>query len=157
MSSLRRLVCGAMAAVGLLLGGCETAAFQSDVATTAKPWTNLKFDDANDSFTFAIVSDLESGYRPGVFEVAAAQLGLMRPALVLTIGDQIEGGTEDEARLRKEWDTFDARLSALHAPYFHIGGNHDLTNLTQRKVWEERYGPRYYSFVYKNVLFLALD
>ncbi|MCH8070500.1 MAG: hypothetical protein IIA09_01025 [Proteobacteria bacterium] len=37
------------------------------------------------------------------------------------------------------------------------GGNHDLTNLTMRDVWTERYGARYYHFTYKNVLFLMLD
>ncbi len=92
-----------------------------------------------------------------MFEVAAAQLALMRPAFVLTVGDMIEGGTEDQAQLTREWDEFDKRLDVLHAPFFHVAGNHDLTNLVQRKVWETRYGPRYYHFRYRDVLFLVLD
>jgi hypothetical protein len=121
------------------------------------PWTHLAFDDAPGDFAFAVVTDLESGYRTGVFDVAVQDLALLHPAFVITAGDQIEGGTEDEARIDAEWTTFDARLSGLKAPYFHVGGNHDLTNLVQRRVWERRYGPRYYHFSYKGVLFLVLD
>lgn len=151
----------ALAACILALGPAaaaeKDAAFQAPPVTGAKPWTHERFDDSGDSFAFAIVSDLESGYRPGVFEVAAAQLALLRPAFVLTVGDMIDGGKEDEARLQAEWDEFDARLKALNAPFFHLGGNHDLTNPTQRRVWERRYGPRYYHFSYRGVLFLVMD
>lgn len=42
-------------------------------------------------------------------------------------------------------------------PFFYLGGNHDLTNPAMRKFWKNRYGPRYYHFVYENVLFLMLD
>lgn len=121
------------------------------------PWTHQRFDERPGDFTFAVVTDLESGYRTGVFDVAVRDLQLLRPAFVISVGDQIDGGTEDEAQLEKQWSEFDARLAGLKAPYFHIGGNHDLTNLTQRKVWARRYGPRYYHFGYKGVLFLALD
>ena len=38
-----------------------------------------------------------------------------------------------------------------------MGGNHDLTGKMLQDVWAERYGPRYYHFVYKDVLFLVLD
>jgi 3',5'-cyclic AMP phosphodiesterase CpdA len=42
-------------------------------------------------------------------------------------------------------------------PFFHLGGNHDLTNPVMRKFWENRFGRRFYHFVYQNVLFLMLD
>jgi len=146
---------GALA--GLLVAGFAPADFEPPAVKGPAPWTHQRFDDAPGDFAFAVVSDLESGYRSGVFDVAVQDLALLRPAFIVTTGDQIEGGTEDEAQLEKEWAAFDARLAGLKAPYFHVGGNHDLTNLTQRKVWARRYGPRYYHFVYKDVLFLALD
>ncbi|MBS0361112.1 MAG: metallophosphoesterase [Proteobacteria bacterium] len=158
----RGFVLGLALATGLAFCGPLGAApakpaFQAPKIAGPKPWTATPFDDGPEKFSFAVVTDLYSGYRKGVFEVAAAELGLLRPAFVMTIGDQIEGGTEDKARLNAEWDEFDARLSAIHAPYFHAGGNHDLTSLAQRQVFEARYGRRYYHFLYKNVLFLVLD
>ena len=138
------------------LAACASPAFKSDIASGPTPWTHTRFDNAPEDFSFAIVADLESGYRKGVFDVALAELKLLRPTFILTIGDMIDGGTEDSNELKRQWEEFDARLTDS-APFFHIAGNHDLTNVTQRSVWAERYGPRYYSFVYGNVLFLALD
>jgi hypothetical protein len=132
-------------------------AFQPPPLHGAKPWSAKRFDDAPETFTFAVITDLQSGYRKGVFDVAAADLEMLHPAFILTIGDLIDGGTEDEAKLGAEWNEFDARLAGTHAPFFHAGGNHDLTNLAQRRVFEARYGARYYHFLYKRVLFLVLD
>ena len=85
------------------------------------------------------------------------QLSLLHPELILSVGDLIEGGTEDEPQLAKEWDSFDERAAQVVAPVFRVGGNHDLTNEVMREVWKTRYGTRYYHFIYKDVLFLALD
>jgi hypothetical protein len=145
------------------VGACQPpsdvpdAAFQHTVETPAKPWTHETFDVADDRFMFAIFSDLYGGEREGVFAVAMEHLELLRPELILNVGDLIDGGTEDRERLTREWDEFDAKLDGQTAPVFYIGGNHDLSNLEMRAFWEERYGARYYHFVYKDVLFLMLD
>jgi len=59
--------------------------------------------------------------------------------------------------LAKEWDSFDKRTAKLNMPFFYLGGNHDLTNPRMREFWQQRFGPRYYHFVYEDVLFLMLD
>lgn len=143
-----------------LLGGCVTSAenrFREAVTGDSKPWAHDSFDVDDDRFMFAIFSDLYGGERERIFAVAMAQLELLRPELILNVGDLINGGTEDRDRLNREWAEFDAKLEGLSAPVFYIGGNHDLTNPIMRLVWEERYGARYYHFVYKNVLFLMMD
>lgn len=122
-----------------------------------KPWTHERFDASGDKFTFAVFSDLTGGQRAGVFDVAVAQLNLLRPELIMNVGDLIEGDSNDEAGLNAEWDAFDGRANAATAPVFHVGGNHDLTGEMLQRVWEVRYGRSYYHFVYKNVLFLVLD
>ena len=144
----------------LLLMGCSgtvPTVFQHNLYGKPTPWTHNRFDNAEDKFTFAIFSDLNGGEREKVFEVAVAQLSLLRPELILSVGDLIDGGTENRETLRREWESFDLRASRAIAPVFKVGGNHDLTNLTMRDVWMERYGARYYHFIYKNVLFLVLD
>ena len=150
------------------LAGCNAPATDAEtntqdqrflhaLETEAKPWSHEGFDDQEEDFTFAIFSDLTGGERERIFEVAVAQLNLLRPELVMSIGDLIEGGTEDRSRLEAEWGSFDQRAGGTVAPVFYVGGNHDLTNLTMREVWEARYGVRYYHFVYEDVLFLVLD
>lgn len=135
----------------------EKPEFQNDFAGTTVPWTNKKFDNETDKFTFAIFSDLTGGERDGVFEVAVAQLRLLRPELIISVGDLIDGKSVDHGLLTAEWESFDERANRAHAPVFRVGGNHDLSHPELWEVWEKRYGQRYYHFVYKNVLFLVLD
>lgn len=150
--------------VFLTLLGCsgpvvppEDQVFQHDVSGQLLPWTNENFDAADDKFTFAVFSDLTGGERERVFEIAVAQLSLLRPELIINVGDLIEGGTEDLSEIERQWNSFDARADRATAPIFYVGGNHDLTGEVLQGVWDERYGRSYYHFVYKNVLFLVLD
>ena len=131
--------------------------FQHDVTSASRPWTHERFDTADGKFTFALFSDLTGGERPGVFAVAVEQLRLLRPELIVNVGDLIEGGTTDREVLAREWDAFDQRARRARAPVFYLGGNHDLTNPAMWAVWDERYGRRYYHFRYRDVLFLVLN
>ncbi len=131
--------------------------FRADVQTEQKPWTHLNFQDDPDHFQFAIVSDNTGGMRPGVFESAVVKLNMLRPEFVMSVGDLIEGYTDNRRQIDKEWDEFNGAANELQMPFFYVPGNHDISNLTMQADWEERYGVRYYSFVYKDVLFLMLD
>ncbi len=75
----------------------------------------------------------------------------------MSVGDLIDGGTEDSTQLATEWNSFDRRTAKLNMTFFYLGGNHDLTNPKMRKFWKQRFGPRYYHFVYEDVLFLMMD
>ena len=129
----------------------------TDLQAGPFPWTKAQADTSGNKFTFAVFADLTGGEREGIFEVAGEQLNLLRPELIMNVGDLIEGGTDDVAELAAQWETFDDRARRVRAPVFYSGGNHDLTGEALREVWRERNGPLYYHFVYKNVLFLVLD
>ena len=148
----------------LLIAGCdapdttqESPVFTHDVQGEVLPWTNENFDAAEDKFTFAIFSDLTGGERERVFEIAVAQLSLLRPEMIINVGDLIQGGTENLDEIDVQWNYFDERADSASAPIFYVGGNHDLTGAVLQGVWDQRYGRRYYHFVYKNVLFMVLD
>ncbi len=157
------LSCFCLFMIAASVGGCTSnpyapvVDFSHQITGAESPWTHEDFDTADDQFTFAIFSDLYGGERDRIFNIAMAQLNLLRPELILSVGDLIDGGTEDRNQLARQWDAFDAKVSVTRAPAFYVGGNHDLTNLTMREVWTERYAARYYYFIYKNVLFLILD
>ena len=42
-------------------------------------------------------------------------------------------------------------------PFFYAAGNHDMSNEVMALEWQRRFGPSYYSFEYKDVLFLVLN
>jgi len=147
-----------LACAALLLSGCASdSTFVHEMDGGSRPWTSRDFDAAPGKFTFAVFSDLNGGERERIFEIAVAQLSLLRPELILNVGDLIVGETDDPAALHAQWDQFDERAGRARAPVFHVGGNHDLTGAPLQVVWDERYGRRYYYFVYKDVLFLVLD
>lgn len=135
----------------------EGPVFDHEVSGGAMPWTHERFDATGDKFTFAVFSDLTGGERPRIFEIAVAQLNLLRPELIINVGDLIEGGTQDLTDIDAQWNSFDQRAKQATAPVFYVGGNHDLTGDVLQGVWDQRYGHRYYHFVYKNTLFLVLD
>ena len=99
------------------------------------PWTGLAANDAADDFRFVIVGDRTGGARPGVFESAISKVNLLEPAFVMSIGDLIEGDTEDQAQLDREWDEFEGFVARLEAPFFYAAGNHDMSNAAMAETW----------------------
>ena len=121
------------------------------------PWNNLKFNNDAKTFRFAIVSDRTGGARPGIFERAVDQLNLLQPEFVVSVGDLIQGYTEDQDKLTKQWKEFNGFIAKLEMPFFYVVGNHDITNEVQEKRWQEQFGRLWYHFKYKDVLFVLLN
>ena len=143
-----------------LMGEPQSATLPQIEATTdetATPWTSLAANDAPEDFHFVIVTDRTGGERRGVFPAAMPKVNLLEPAFVVSVGDLIEGYTQDQAQLDREWDEFAGFVNALETPFFHVAGNHDMSNAVMAEAWRERFGPSYYHFLYKDVLFIALN
>ena len=135
----------------------DAASFDVQATDGAVPWTSLDPNDAEQDFHFVIVSDRTGGARPGVFASAMPKVNALEPAFVVSVGDLIEGYTEDQARLDGEWDEFEGFIEQLEVPFFYAAGNHDMSNATMAETWQTRFGPSFYRFVYKDVLFLVLN
>lgn len=135
----------------------EPAKFQTDIPPSPTPWTHTRFLDDDSAFTFAIVADLTGGYRQGIFPQAVDKLNSLHPEFVISIGDMIEGYTEDSLQIDRSWEQFNGWAEKLDMPFFYMPGNHDVTNNLLVKKWESLYGRTYYHFVYKEVLFLVLN
>lgn len=121
------------------------------------PRTDKPYANQSDNFQFVIVGDRTGGHRPGVFRHAVKRINQLQPEFVVGVGDLIEGYTEDEMALERQWDEFDDIVDQLEMPFFYTVGNHDMGNTVMRDLWLQRYGRDYYSFVYKNVLFISLN
>ena len=122
-----------------------------------KPWTNLNINDKAGQFQFVVVTDRTGGHRDGVFEKGVERINLLQPEFVMSVGDMIEGYTTDTLEINRQWDEFTGFVNKLEMPYFYVPGNHDLTNPVMEQIWKKRFGPTHYSFVYKDVLFMALN
>jgi predicted phosphodiesterase len=140
--------------------GKSLPGFSSDLQVEVadrNPWTHLRLNNNANDFQFVIVSDRTGGHREKVFSRAVEQINLMQPEFVLSVGDLIEGYTTNPEQAAKEWREFQSFTSKLKMPFFYVPGNHDLSNPFMEKLWTEKFGRRYYHFVYRDVLFLVLN
>lgn len=133
--------------------------FSSSVTTPQKPWSKRNFQNDPNDFQFMIVTDRTGGMRPGVFSQAVGKVNEMQPEFVITVGDLIPGGgwQKDEKEIRRQWDEFNGFVKGFEMPFFYLPGNHDVSNNLMDRIWDEMFGVRYYSFIYKEVLFLCLN
>jgi serine/threonine-protein phosphatase CPPED1 len=129
------------------------------VAETAarNPWTKLELNEGPDAFRFAVVSDRTGGHRPGVFSRAVRMINLLQPEFVMSVGDLIEGYSEDPGQWALEWSEFESNVDRLQMPFFFCTGNHDMSNVPMSENWKRKFGKSYYSFRYRNVLFVILN
>jgi hypothetical protein len=102
-----------------------------------KPWTSLDLNNDPGNFQFAIVTDRTGSHRPGVFMEGVKRLNLLQPEFVMSVGDLIEGYTEDENQLLREWEEFDGFIDQLEMPFFYVPGNHDITNKVMQDFWKK--------------------
>ena len=135
----------------------ERARIIVDIPTNQKPWNHVDLNNSPSNFQFAIVTDRTGSERPGVFMDGINKLNLLQPEFVMSVGDLIEGYTEDTARLNAEWKEFMGFIDQLDVPFFYVPGNHDITNQVMEDKWNELFGVTYYHFVYNDVLFLCLN
>ena len=120
------------------------------------PWSDKPILNDPRRFQIAIMTDRTGGHRPGIWMEGVRRLNMLRPEFVVSVGDLIEGYTEDRSRLNREWEEFLGFTDQLEMKFFFVAGNHDLTNPVMHDVWRERFGPRWYSFDYKEVHFVCL-
>jgi len=130
--------------------------FQSSVASKVVPWTAIPAAKP-EAIRFAVIGDRTGSARPGVFEQALVQLDWMKPEFIMTIGDLVEGYSDDRQILEKEWLDFEKAVDKIKVPLFYVPGNHDLGTNMQLTLWNERRGAPWYWFSYKGALFLILN
>lgn len=136
---------------------CNKDQLTIDTIAGPQPFTHLNLNNDRCQFQFAIVTDRTGGHRPGVFMDGVNKLNLLQPEFVMSVGDLIEGYTEDTLELERQWNEFEGFVDQLQMPFFYLPGNHDITNAVMESVYMKRFGRTYYHFIYKDVLFLCLN
>lgn len=154
---MKKLILLALTCCSCLVAFGQNELRLPQMSSASKPWSKLPLNNDPDKFQFAIVTDRTGGHRPGVFEYGISRLNLLQPEFVVSVGDLIEGYTEDTTELNRQWTEFNGFIGDLQMPFFYVAGNHDYTNPTMVDLWRKQFGVDYYHFIYKNVLFLCLN
>jgi predicted phosphodiesterase len=113
---------------------------------------------ARKDFNFVILGDRTGDHVPGVYGEIVEEVNRLGPDVVVSVGDQIEGYTEDVATLNEQWDEYWDIADKLEAPFYICPGNHDIFNDVMLDEWKKRtYVDPSYSFDYEGVHFVILD
>jgi len=106
---------------------------------------------------FAIIGDRTGGAVPGIYEKIVTEVERIKPDFVFTVGDMIEGYTEDTILVKQEWEGYKSIISPLSMPIYFTPGNHDIWSDTAIIFYQRYIGKPYYSFNYQGIHFTILD
>ena len=146
---------GSVSALMLVASLLPGTAFADAAVKDRHPANSIKeVNDNPNRFSFAVIADRTSRAQGRVFQEAMHRINQLRPAFIASVGDVIQGYTEDTDVVRAQWDEVDEVIGQLDMPFYLAPGNHDMTYKAMTDIYQERYGRPYYHVVYKDVLFL---
>lgn len=126
----------------------------------------LPLPDEKDAFFFVVFGDRTNGPPEGVkiLAQAVADVNLLAPDLVMTVGDLVQGYNDTPEWLVQAAE-YKQTMSKLVCPWFPVVGNHDIywrgkgpaPSGQHESNYETHFGPLWYAFEHKRSLFIALD
>jgi len=116
------------------------------------------------NFSFIIFGDNRQSSsstisQPEIFKKLIQEVNLHRDevAFCVNLGDIINGNFHT-AIYKLQMDEYLNSINKLKIPIYHVPGNHEIReSLEKEKIYKERIGKIYYSFKYKDCLFIILD
>lgn len=157
------------ALTGVLVAAAALVAFAAAAIAGVSAGTDtqvaLAVPAPAEGFSVAILADRTTGSDSGlaVLERAVAEINLLKPDLVLHIGDFVPGYIRDMNQWEQDIQRVKAILAHLEAPLFPLAGNHDVITGTGdpkdrrgEELYRRYFGPLYYSFDYRGTHFICL-
>jgi Icc-related predicted phosphoesterase len=88
----------------------------------------------------AVIGDRTGGSNDSEFVASLEAAMLLRPDIVVNVGDFIEGYSDDPDQLDSEWDHILGIVDGFlgNTPLVLVPGNHDITYDVAEEVWRER-------------------
>ncbi|MFH1686656.1 MAG: metallophosphoesterase [bacterium] len=106
---------------------------------------------------FVVIGDRTGSHTEGIYGEVLQEIVRLRPEFVMTVGDMIEGYTEDTTVMISEWDEYMRIVGDLPMPIHYTPGNHDITTQAMEAMYRRYAGEPYYSFDYRGAHFVVLN
>ena len=118
-----------------------------------------------DGRVIAILADRTYGREWGIpyLQKAVAELNLLRPELVFTVGDQVEGYTRSGEAYARDVAQYRGIVDQLDMPWYPCAGNHDVISGARDKtdrrfegLYQRYFGPLWYAVSYNDLHVMVL-
>jgi len=136
-------------------------------AVTDRPYTYLNSpllleQPSRSEFTFGVFGDFRPSRRdmpyPSPYWQILEEMAMIGPSFVVSLGDAYFGYGGSFQRFRNEVDYFLSTIKPLAVPFFHVIGNHEVTDDRERDEYVKRhFGNSYGSFDSGVSHFVVLD
>ncbi|HVP56570.1 MAG TPA: metallophosphoesterase [bacterium] len=105
----------------------------------------------------AVIGDRTGAHEPGKYEEIVAEVARLKPDLVMTVGDMIEGYESDSTVIKAEWKEYKNIIKPLTVPIHFTSGNHDIWDARSRSLYKRYADEPYYSFDVGTAHFVVLE
>jgi predicted phosphodiesterase len=119
--------------------------------------THIYAQGKNQQTRFAIIGDRTGGHVPGVYKETLKEIETLHPEFIITVGDMIEGYTDDANEINTQWNEFKKIVDFIDVPIYYTPGNHDIWSDESESIYREYIGEPYFSFDVRNIHFIILD
>jgi len=121
--------------------------------------TSLAAEDdlGSNPIRFAVIGDRTGSHVEGIYGQVVTEIARLRPEFAITVGDMIEGYTNDTAQMVAEWTEYLALLEPLDVPVYFTPGNHDITYDGMLPMYRRFIGKPYRSFNHRGLHVVVLD
>jgi predicted phosphodiesterase len=107
---------------------------------------------------FAVIGDRTGETQPGIYEQIVAEIERLKPEFVMTVGDMIEGYSQDTLPTPERWQEYLSIMEGLSVPVYYTPGNNDIVTDDRAEAYKKYTGfDPYHSFDFGGVHIVVLD
>lgn len=124
-----------------------------------QPCLTLQFDPEHTDplLSFAVISDRTGNAVPGVYARTVQMVERYHPDIAVSIGDMIEGYTDDTVSIKHQWEEHVGLVEPLTMPIYFTAGNHDIWDTLSLVFYERYIGQPCRSITINGVHMISLD
>jgi predicted phosphohydrolase len=85
-----------------------------------------------------VLGDRTGGHIEGIYGEVIDKSLSEDTDFYITVGDQIEGYTDDAKAVQEEWDEYFTIVDEIPTDLYLLAGNHDIWDEQSENIWFER-------------------
>lgn len=104
-----------------------------------------------------VIGDRTGDAQDGIYEGILEEIDLLRPDLILTVGDMIEGPADSYEEIDRRWKEYKEIISHTDIPVYFTPGNNDIFDSVSLDYYRKNISKPYYSVDTLGIHIVSID